>query len=60
MATTNISATYLLGKLEQVKQRLDSLSRHVKTLERHTGELDELGKDVGKLKFEIEEMREEP
>lgn len=59
MATMNTTGLQLLRKLEELEHRLDNVAGHVKALERHTLELDDLRKEVGKLKFEIEEMREE-
>jgi len=59
MATTNTTGMQLLQKLQELEHRLENLAGHVKALQQHTAELDDLRNEVGKLKFAVEEMREE-
>ena len=58
MVTTNTSGVQLLRKLEAIEQRLETLAGRVKSLERHTAELDDLRREIGNLKVEVEEFRE--
>jgi predicted RNase H-like nuclease (RuvC/YqgF family) len=58
VATTNTSAVQLLRKLEGLEQRLETLAGRVRSLERHTAELDDLRREIGNLKLEVEEFRE--
>ena len=58
VATTNTSGVQLLRKLEGLEQRLETLAGRVKSLERHTAELDDLRREIGNLKLEVEEFRE--
>ncbi len=64
MWTTETAGPPLLRRIEDLEQELANLRRQVgiledRTLRQHTRELDELKTEVGKLKIEIEEMREE-
>jgi hypothetical protein len=58
VATTNTSGVQLLRKLEGLEQRLETLAGRVRGLERHTAELDDLRREIGNLKLEVEEFRE--
>jgi predicted RNase H-like nuclease (RuvC/YqgF family) len=58
VATTNTSGVQLLRKLEAIEHRLETLAGRVKSLERHTAELDDLRREIGNLKVEVEEFRE--
>jgi prefoldin subunit 5 len=58
VTTTNTSGGQLLRKLAGLEQRLESLASRVKGLERHTAELDDLKREIGNLKLEVEEYRE--
>jgi len=53
MATTNTSGVQLLRKLEGLEHRRETLASPVKGLERHTAELDDLGREIGNLKLEV-------
>jgi hypothetical protein len=59
MATWTGTATNLEERLQRMERRLDELALHMKTWERYPMELDQLREEVGKLKIEVEEMREE-
>ena len=64
MWTTETAGLALLRRIEDLEQELATLRRHLSTIEdrtlkQHPHELDELRNEVGKLKIEIEEMREE-
>jgi uncharacterized coiled-coil DUF342 family protein len=58
MATTDISGAQLLRKLEGIEERLEKMTSRVKALERHAAELEELKREIGNLKIEVEEFRE--
>lgn len=58
VATTNTSGVLLLQRLEAIEHRLETLAGRVKSLERHTAELDDLRREIGNLKVEVEEFRE--
>jgi prefoldin subunit 5 len=58
VAATNTSGVQLLQKLEAIEHRLETLAGRVKSLERHTAELDDLRREIGNLKVEVEEFRE--
>jgi hypothetical protein len=58
VATTNTSGVQFLRKLEGLEHRLEILAGRVKSLERHTAELDDLRREIGNLKVEVEEFRE--
>lgn len=58
MPATNTSGAQLLRKLEGLEHRLGTLADRVKSLERHTAELDDLKREIGNLKIEVEEFRE--
>lgn len=58
VATANTSGVQLLRKLESLEHRLEILATRVKGLERHTAELDDLRREIGNLKVEVEEFRE--
>lgn len=58
VATTNASGVQLLRKLEGFEHRLEILAGRVKNLEHHTAELEELRREIGNLKLEVEEFRE--
>lgn len=62
--TTETAGPSLLRRIEDLEQELANFRRRVsiledRTLRQQTRELDELKAEVGKLKIEIEEMREE-
>ena len=54
----NTSGVQLLRKLDGLEHRLETLAGRVKSLERHTAELDDLRREIGNLKIEVEEFRE--
>jgi predicted RNase H-like nuclease (RuvC/YqgF family) len=58
MARTKTGGVPLLHKLEGLERRLETLTDRVKSLERHTAELDDLRREIGNLKIEVEEFRE--
>ena len=58
MPKTNANGVQLRRKLERLENRLDVLASRVKSVERHTAELDALRKEIGILKLEVEEFRE--
>ena len=58
VAATNTSGVQLLRKLDGLEHRLETLAGRVKSLERHTAELDDLRREIGNLKIEVEEFRE--
>jgi len=58
MTTMKTGGEQLLRKLEGLERRLDTLGDRVKSLERHTAELDDLRREIGNLKVEVEEFRE--
>jgi archaellum component FlaC len=59
MATWTGSNTELEQRVQQLERRIEELANHLKTLAERTVALDDLRTEVGKLKFEVEEMREE-
>jgi predicted RNase H-like nuclease (RuvC/YqgF family) len=58
MSMTKTGGAQLLRKLEGIERRLETLADRVKSLERHTTELDDLRREIGNLKIEVEEFRE--
>jgi predicted nucleic acid-binding Zn-ribbon protein len=52
MTTKTRQATELQHRLDEVERRLEAIARHV-------AEMEDLKKQVGNLKLELEEMREE-
>lgn len=55
---TKTGGAQLLRKLEALEHRLATLGDRVRSLERHTAELDDLRREIGNLKIEVEEFRE--
>jgi TolA-binding protein len=58
MATWTDTATQLEQRLQTLEQRIEDLAHHVKALQQNSVAFDLLRTEVGKLKFEVEEMRE--
>jgi len=59
MEKANVTSTQLGKRLEALERRLQILSDDVAHLQRHAAELDDLRNEVGKLKLEVEEFRDE-
>ncbi len=58
VTTTSSAGHQLRQKLDALEHRLDVFGDRVKALERHTAELDQLRREIGNLKLEVEEFRE--
>ena len=56
--TPKTAGQQLRRKPEAMEQRLETLANRVKAVEHHTAELDDLRREIGNLKIEVEEFRE--